>query len=319
MAAQLPCPRCGYDQSGIAREHAPDAFPERGRCSECGLDYLWLDVLYAERRNVPWLVEHTEGRARTFKAAWTTWARTFLPFVFFSAVRLEHRVNPRRVLLWLALVLLPVHAAAATLASARVAILPTVIAGRVSRQWTTLDYISTWLYPIVTLRPGASGFFPPRLVPILLDAPVWVFPALAMHAGYAISLPILRSTLGAAKVRPAHLFRAFVYGLSWVVLLAMFRLGRNLLLLYETLAGPGPGGTPIGAWAPQPLRLERIDPLLVGGLVMSFIALWWMAALVRGWRLGEAWLVWLLLTIIAVLCAAITGAYWDSLLRLVSP
>ena len=326
----LECPRCGYDLSGVATGFAPPDYPERGVCSECGLGYAWLDVLYPERRDVPWLVEHARGRTlgwRVLKAAWQTWTRTFVPFVFFAGVRVEHRVDLRRLLLWLFLVLVPVHAAASLLATIRVAVVPSLIGGGpfVARAWSVLDYISVWLYPIVTLRPSAAGaaggLLPPVVVPTLLDAPEWVFPALAMHTAYALMLPLLFRTLGSAKVRGGHVLRAFVYGLSWIVLLSMFRLGRNALLLYELLAGPAPRPA-IGGWGPQPLRLSQVDPMLAGGVVLSFVALWWMAAIVRGWRLGDAWLVWILLTVIGVLAAGIVAAYWEHvgvLLRLWRP
>lgn len=314
----LRCPRCGYDQSGVAAGFGPADFPERGVCSECGLGFDWLDVLQPERREVPWLVEHAEGRGRVVRAAWLTWVRTFLPFVFFARVRVEHRVHVWRLLLWLVLVLVPVHVAASLLATARVAVLPSLIGGGagVVRAWSVLDYVSVWLYPVVTLRPSASGaaggLLPPRVVPTLLDAPEWVFPALAMHAAYAVMLLLLPGTMGSAKVRGVHVLRALVYGLSWVVLLSAFRLGRNAVMLYEIVAGPA--YTPaIGVWTPRPVRLSEMDPLLAGGVVMSFTAVWWMAAIVRGWRLGGAWLVWIMLTVAGVLAGGIVAAYWEYL------
>lgn len=99
------CPRCAYELSGAVATWT-DSCPLAGTCPECGLAFAWPDILDPARANLPGFIEHArDGVWTLFKSAWRTWAWAMLPWVFWRKVRLEHRIVPRRWVVWMALTL----------------------------------------------------------------------------------------------------------------------------------------------------------------------------------------------------------------------
>jgi hypothetical protein len=92
------CPRCGYDQSGamVAWERGtPPACPVQSRCTECGLDFLWRDLLNPRYVREPRFFEH--AWAQHHLAFLTTLWRAQRPWTFWRWVRLEHPIAPARL------------------------------------------------------------------------------------------------------------------------------------------------------------------------------------------------------------------------------
>ncbi|MFB3103994.1 MAG: hypothetical protein ACE1ZA_03615, partial [Pseudomonadales bacterium] len=50
------CPRCGYDLRGAIGTWA-DQCPLHGTCAECGLQFVWAEVLHPEKFEPQWCVE----------------------------------------------------------------------------------------------------------------------------------------------------------------------------------------------------------------------------------------------------------------------
>ena len=48
IVRQPLCPRCRYDLAGVVASWS-SACPCAGVCSECGLDFLWPDLLRADQ------------------------------------------------------------------------------------------------------------------------------------------------------------------------------------------------------------------------------------------------------------------------------
>lgn len=89
------CPRCGYDQSGVMQAWKNTQCPVHGTCSECGLEFLWRDLLNPAYSRHTELFEHTRTRlARKFLR---TFLLNFNPFRIWSQIEMHHRVRPKRI------------------------------------------------------------------------------------------------------------------------------------------------------------------------------------------------------------------------------
>lgn len=280
-----------------------------GTCSECGLVFAWADVFDPVRSDLRGFVEHVRTPVlgwASFRAAFRTWAWTAWPGRFYARVLMTHRFDWRRMLLWPLLILLPLHALASALGSVRIAAFPRTFGSMTGvTGWQVVGYLSSWTFPIASLQPSAIGtMWPPQIVWLLSGAPAYVYMALAMHGGYAALMLVLPTTRRIAKLRIGHIARAAVYGLAWVPLLCVFRAARNGLLLVQAAATPMPAGWPgVGAPGPRPVRLADFGEEPIRFLLMAWVALWWLSAMRRGWKLSEYWLVWGVLTVAAVLTA----------------
>ena len=103
----LECPRCGYDQRGVV-ETWTGSCPLRGRCTECGLEFAWWEVMRPELRLPEWCIEYARRkRAIPFEAV-RTFLASFWPWYFWRRLRMSHPVRPRRLAAYVLLLILPV-------------------------------------------------------------------------------------------------------------------------------------------------------------------------------------------------------------------
>ena len=102
------CPRCGYDLSAATFGWS-ESCPLGGRCSECGLEFGWRDVLRPDAMPWWWI----EG-ARGFRQVAA--ALVLLPFVscaagwIFARIRLGQHGRPRRLAACLLAPIVLIHA-----------------------------------------------------------------------------------------------------------------------------------------------------------------------------------------------------------------
>ena len=307
------CPRCGYDVSGPVPDWT-ESCPVRGQCSECGQGFAWGEVFFPDRNDLRGFFEHARRTSTPalIGSAWRTWAWAMAPWGFYRRVLVTHRIVWLRLATWLVWLIVPLHAAAATLATVRIVAFPVAGLGArgmggASGDWST--YLSCWTYPMATvdlsagLVPGASpGAY--GVDWMFAWTPLYVVAALAAHAMFALMCLALPWTLGAAKVRRGHIARAFVYGLAWLPLLAVFRVLRNAYLILELTDGATLGMTGLGWGGPRPMRLAEFYPEVLAPVLLGWVAVWWAAVFVRGWRIKGAWSAWGLLSV----AAAVMGA-----------
>ncbi|MBL1218156.1 MAG: hypothetical protein D8M59_11755 [Planctomycetes bacterium] len=100
----LQCPRCGYDVRGITLTWQ-ESCPLEGTCSECGLTLYWPDIFQEESLGPRWFIESALSLPKTLRRSVKTFAYSFMPWRFWSDVRMEHRVRTRALIVYLLLLL----------------------------------------------------------------------------------------------------------------------------------------------------------------------------------------------------------------------
>lgn len=90
------CPRCGYDQRGmVATWDAEGSCPVDGRCSECGLAFLWRDVLSEKFVRQGRIYELAQQKVAL--AFVETWLELWRPWMLWRRITMSHPVNRRRL------------------------------------------------------------------------------------------------------------------------------------------------------------------------------------------------------------------------------
>lgn len=292
------CPRCGYDLSGAIASWErvePPCCPLDGRCSECGLDFAWVDVMEPWRHQVDGLYEHARGLGQGVVWALRTWFAVWLPRRFWSPVPIVAPLVPLRLISWgLIFIGIPWAAGsllhnAATLAAPR---FPGI-----------LELFNDWARPI-----GEWGFFPSPTGSLTWRwrfSPVWMrlSPAAAMTALWPVLTLVLSDTMRAARVRRAHILRATIYALAWITPIAALRCADGVCHLANLNISPGAR------------FIDAAWPVLLGALCL-WLALWWQEALAIGFQLAQARLVGTVLLLPIVLAGLTTLAASGGLTQL---
>lgn len=104
-SVRVRCPRCGYDQRGVATAWH-EACPLHGVCSECGLRFRWAELFLSERFEPRWCVEYAKLWLRVPRACFATLLRSFLPWRFWARLSMAYRVRWGRLGLYVAFLLL---------------------------------------------------------------------------------------------------------------------------------------------------------------------------------------------------------------------
>jgi hypothetical protein len=300
MAPPAPtCPRCGYDQSGVIASWAASC-PLAGTCSECGLPFTWRDVLSERYRNEARLFENADlNLARSFRI---TLLRSLAPWRLWRWIRMENPIKRWRLVLFTALAVPIVHAAAGLtpLVTALLGVLP-------PRYWG-----SGWVWmprdtPLAALRFAAWPFTDNSV----RDAwsPVWstVHPlalaALLTFVLMPLSFLLLPVSLRRAKVRRAHLVRIAVYALPlWILLCDLPVLSMACIEI------AGEASTELGwRWdrsaALDFIATNRWRYLLAATVLL--LALWWWQAAKHYLKLPHTLLVALLMAALSAALATV--------------
>jgi hypothetical protein len=306
MAATVPsCPRCGYDLSGQAdadRRAREGQLPESGRCSECGLEFAWIDVFEPYRNKVRSFIEHTDGWL--FPSAWWTWLLALWPARFWRRIRIEMPVRPGRMVWWLVLVPLLVWAVGSFACDMISLGLParftTGIVDSLYRHWIRPDESLAFRYY------GPMNFVNQwRMVPAAATAPLaagFIIPAVFLL------LPVTRKL---AKVRGAHVLRSAIFGTAWILPVLVLRGVCRVLTEIYYLESATHGWTPRAPWERYVRTAQSISRFaheywaLLVLVTMAWVMWWWWLALRRGWRVTEYRRVWWALIVPAWLGAAI--------------
>lgn len=283
----LGCPRCGYDQAGAVaawERLEPARCPLDGLCTECGQGFAWADVFRAALRDLPWLYEHAPRWSTGFGRAWRTWARVIPAGRFWRAVGVRQRTSIARLLVWLLIVLGPLHLAAAVLVARGMPWLPL--------WWKAGDGLLAPFAELGTVRGGrvVVEWHVERLPAFVVITPV-------VATLWPVMMLILGTSRSRAALRPGYLMRAWVYSLWWLAPVAGVRL---IELAWASFVGGRP-------WVVLWNVVSYGDPPLLVA-TFAWTAWWWKCAIREGWKLERAGTIWALLGVASLLVAVILAA-----------
>lgn len=282
----------------------------------------WRDVFFPHRADLPGFVEHSPGRWRTILSAWRTAWWTLSPWAFWRRVQPSQRTVPRRMALWLVIVVLLPHVLASSAgvlsyfirsqtpmpvlyAPGRGGTLTPVPAAPTmlvpAMDGTTV--VSHFAFPIVSAQSAGAGTVVRAIVP---GWPWYALPALAFCVAWPALWLVLPTTRTQSKLRWSHVARAAVYQCSWISVVTLFRLCRNLYTSFELATSRMPANLGVP-------RLGDYAPEVLGIALHVWIAGWWFSAITRGWRVKRGVGVWFSLCIAALLFAFLAGR-WDDVL-----
>jgi hypothetical protein len=121
-------------------------------------------------------------------------------------------------------------------------------------------------------------------------------------------LPVTRKL---AKVRGAHVLRAAIFGMAWILPVLVLRGVCRVLTEIYYLESATHGWTPNAPWERYLRNAQSISRFaheywaLLVLVTMAWVMWWWWLALRRGWRVAEYQRVWWALIVPAWLGAAI--------------
>jgi hypothetical protein len=317
IVRQPLCPRCRYDLAGVVASWS-SACPCAGVCSECGLDFLWPDLLRADRQVDRTFIEHAARLSELPRAAFKTWRMALYPRAFWNWIRLHHEIRPRRMLLWLLLITLPLYIAHGALsvaalyapwffltpAQARVVTPSRVALGELISAWTQpfffwpdLSTAGSWAR---MLNFGERWFLPGELWPPTIRALITV------QLAWVVLVAVLPQTRAASKVHRRHIYRAAVYQFAWLPLLIGVACVLKVfhLVMYASAQYFGSYQGSLAVFIDHSPQMQAFIVILA-----LWTLWWWYEVIVRHWRLRRGRVVWCVLLIPVALSAWI-AAIW---------
>ncbi len=90
------CPRCGYDLRGTVATWT-DSCPLNGVCTECGLEFEWVEFFRPELHGEHWNIERVPTPTQLPLALIRTWLRSFAPWSFWSRLTMNHPIRSDRL------------------------------------------------------------------------------------------------------------------------------------------------------------------------------------------------------------------------------
>lgn len=313
MPFRPECPRCGYDQTGLT-ETWQESCPLRGVCSECGHTLEWRTVMRPELVRLPGLYEHAR-RFWNYGSALRTWSWAVRPALFARKVTLEHRPSVWRLLLWLPLLVLPLHLLVGASRSATW-LLWTQVGGRpavaapFARPYDLQRHLGFWLTPIGHFQssPYGSRGWSANWYSFFRTSPSFIWVGLAVMLAVPATLLLLTQTRARSKVRAGHLLRCTIYGLAWVPVVFLITAANSVHTLWLSWISQGVG---TAVWRTSPIssqvlaRHAGIWMIIVVGWSM----VWWWYAVVRVLQLHQPRFVWAVMMIVALLSGLVTYVF----------
>lgn len=325
----LRCPRCGYDQAGIAASWK-DRCPLAGTCSECGLLFAWADVFVPPR--CVGFVEHASAVKEFVDWGFRTFLGVWMPRRFWTRVKLEHPVRLRSAMVWF------VCAAAigylvVPLAWRGVSICLNLVIGLprlppISKEidwWTSLWWTKWSLRGHGVFRHSGYWNGLERVWNRFEygEYPWWFLPLACMCSVSPAVFVLAPWTRARARIELRHVARWWIYGQGWVIALLLWLIGVAVCTAVQdandfippmlgsgTLLVPSaPGWYEALNCGAFPSQSNVVMPLLWLGWLM-----WWnWNALARGMRLerpGRVWGVLMVPTVLVGALVATAGMAW---------
>lgn len=281
------CSRCGYDLSALPSTWE-ELCPVEGRCSECGLEFRWGDVLGGPEPVPHWFVEaplrETAHRYSMLRRLVSTWPRVLGPASFWRQVRLEHRVRIQALVAVWALCLALLHFAGSSWV---IATLSGFGRGRQRGMiWSDMVEMILWPFPFATNPWFWIGIATALISPLVF-----------------LTLP---TTLATARVKFTHVLRAGAYASLGAISIALiFRLTRIAIVLLQPPRGQR---GPRSFWDELALVGFRSSWGMAAALI--WLAVFWWYAVGKYMRLPRAGAVTASIWLIAFLSAVALVQFW---------
>lgn len=309
MDTRPSCPRCGYDQSGAIaawERIEPPSCPLSSLCTECGLEFLWRDLLNPTYARLPQLFEH--ARQRRITAFLVTWRRAASPRGFWDWVGLQHDVVMTRIGLFIAIAMPLIAAASVAVMVGLHAIVWSSLLPSIAWQYVNRSHILGPIYPLgdgYLLLSGWSLTLRQVCLPLeLLGVLIFLFAPL--------TLLLLPQTLRRARIRPVHIFRAFAYSLLGVPMRLV--LARIVALCLHGAAGLFDA---LGSHSLWPEAMAESVYLcrdwIVLGVLIAWTTTWWWSACEGYFKLPSSKRIVAVMMVVAILLsiAVMTFAVGD--------
>ncbi len=316
-AADLACPRCGYDQSGLEQSLRSqcergelDAWPLKSTCAECGCEFDWRDVFSIARSGACFF---ETSRLTRFRAFCITLRQMPRAPKLWKWVRQEWPIRPGRLLLvalvatvyWSVLVGVVCTALGLGLGQLGLLIEPP------RRQSWLLTNPWTPIFPFVT---GPRAFW---IISPLPDVPsgfrsqanvvVWYGVSLCAALLSPLALGAFPNRVRASPKLWTHLLRVWLYGMPRLGIIAILavatpRLVSGTLLLAEKSSHRLGLAISLGAYDFERfLRWNHGQFITVA--IMFFMWRWWACALGEYMRIpGGGYLAAAMLLLSLFLC-----------------
>lgn len=323
---QPACPRCGYDLQGQVATWHPQGgdaegacCPCAGTCSECGLTVEWRLVMRPELAAVPWFVETVALRRWRYTSV-PTWIMAFVPWMFWSRVRLEAPRRPMPRLWWMLVWWIVVPATGLLITAMSISAINTykTTAGWVwnGTAWippppkvvTFVDVLAAWevqaglmlQQPLETLYGLAQEF---------LRRPAMTGLAITL-AGFPLMMLALPFSRAQSKVQMGHVWRSAAYAIAPFALAAMLP-GATWFVAacFAAASKPSPMWlTNASNWTYRfviDARASDLSWIFMG--MGAWFLVWWGCAFKIGFRMKDWWAV-LPATFVPVAIAAVLGS-----------
>lgn len=290
---RVPCPRCGYDLQG-ATASWKESCPLAGRCGECGLGFAWRDLLTQGADAPRWCVEFAQPR-RVPAAVAKTMAVSLLPWRFWASIRMTHRINPRRLVVYAVIMVLVCYTLLITANGVYVYNDWQNFGGRLTNTMSVGEAVARAMLVPLSKEPlgrlsvggGSVAYLSSLDMLVFLGGNygLLAYASIVAMLGPAALMGLVVSRRRAG-VRCGHLARTFVYSLGWVVLLWAVNL---VTMLSYHLMWFGSGTR---------VMLHSLVYLFVVGIPV-FMLIWWHAVVRRYLQMEKPWVVAVSVTLLA--------------------
>ncbi len=271
-----------------------DRCPMAGRCTECGLEFQWCEVLNTALLPPRWCVEYSDRWWEPVTRTARTFTKTFAPWRFWSSLKMTHEIRWPLLIAYLAcmaVVIYVIFCVSHGLMAATVArlYLPNDGVGS-AFDWLAFGHATAFPFSSETMTIGIS---PRRLIQ---QGWMWMIsPAAFMLAGHwlcAAGFAALPASRRQAKVRWAHIIRITLYGHAmFAAVLALGMLYQGLLFL-------------------ELPTLVQILLFVAQGLVFALLPgeiMWWSFATGRYLKMPHPWGVGFAVVVMALLATMLAA------------
>ena len=295
------CPKCGYDQSGTITTWTTQC-PLQGTCPECGLQFDWLNIFDPTRTRLPWYTEHAPSIYQLITRTPSTLIRLALPHKFWKLMHSTIVINLKTLIVWFALLALASHLATSAIYAVDYYL---KIKNRAGWGWNRFTNGGLYAYAELAFNSVFRGIFEMwtpkdanglntvaiQLNPFAAFSNIYLRPisiSIGINLMWFLVLVVIPTTRRIAKIRTAHVLRAFILSmLATLLILQISRYSARNKGYYWYIS----------------LELFGQDPF------QQLIAIWqlffWPAAIIHSWKIKPAKLLVILGSIAAVLAGLV--------------